>query len=514
MDPQALELATKTLAAAIDSLMVMGSPFLPIVQVQRAGAIELRRVVADRVEEAAAAAKQMAAEEVGADATAYAIDGYITYNGSRSDGIIVEAWNFQTNRGARVGLRYELKGIRKKPSLIGSPLHLGREGWFDPEEGEPAEAPTFPEVAGTPVPVPVPIPVADPAPVAPAVALPVMDLPVVDDGYGPPPAPESIAPADIAPPPPLAQAAEPPALPRVFSAPPTEFGPPPTTEPEPMPMPAPARELPSWPAPTLTPPEPVGPTTVTPEPPAQPDFGPPPTTAPVLGFPPPGSPVPQANFVPAADPEPVAPEPEPVAPPAPEPVAPPEPVAAPVRAPIADSAPPTAAHPVEVPAKPAALPSYPTVPLQRNETPLGNRAMFAGIMELATKSRSFPAFAIVQKDGAWEQVTMTDASLERAAASVREYARSRTDAEFIAFAVDGFVTVDGAPVTAVIVEVWEYATRVSFSVAQRYLLTGTPPSPRLSGRPLMRTQEGWVDVPSQMTLGGQVQFGYRDPDPV
>jgi hypothetical protein len=153
------------------------------------------------------------------------------------------------------------------------------------------------------------------------------------------------------------------------------------------------------------------------------------------------------------------------------------------------------------------------VPIQRSETPLGNRAMFAGIMELATKGRSFPAFAIVQKDGAWEQVTMTDASLEDAAASVRAYARTRTDAEFIAFAVDGAVPVGDTQADAVIVEVWEYATRVSFSVAQRYIPTGDPPSPKLSGRPLMRTQTGWIDVPSAMTLGGQVQFGYRDPEP-
>lgn len=493
MDPKALELATKTLAAAIDSLMVMGSPFLPIVQVQRGGTVELRRVVAERVEEGAAAAKQMAADEVDADATAYAVDGYITYNGTRSDGIIVEAWNFRANRGARVGLRYELKGMRKKPSLIGSPLHLGRRGWFDPEDGEPAEVPTFPDVTGTQAPVLAPLPVA----------LPVMDLPAADEGYGPPPAAASLAPADIAPPPPSSRVVEPPALPKVFSAPPAEFGPPPTVAapdfgPPPTVEPAPARDLPSWPAPTLT--------SAVEEAPAAPDFGPPPTTSPVLSYPPPGSPVAPAAYVPPAafDPEPVAPEP----------VAAPEPAAPPARTPMAESAPPTAAHPVEVPSKPAPLPTYTPVPLQRNETPLGNRAMFAGIMELATKSRSFPAFAIVQKDGVLEQVTMTDASLEKAAASVREYARSRTDAEFIAFAVDGFVTVDGKQVTAVIVEVWEYATRVSFSVAQRYLLTGTPPSPRLSGRPLMRTQEGWVDVPSAMTLGGQVQFGYRDPDPV
>ena len=181
----------------------------------------------------------------------------------------------------------------------------------------------------------------------------------------------------------------------------------------------------------------------------------------------------------------------------PEPVLPPEPVRAP------EPAPPAVDE----------IPQYAAVPIQRNETPLGNRAMFAGIMELATKGRSFPAFAIVQKGGEWEQVTMTDLNLSDAAASVRAYARSRTDAEFIAFAIDGFVEVDGSDVTAVIVEVWEYATRVSFSVAQRYIPTGNPPSPRLSGRPLMRTKSGWVDVPSSMMLGGQVQFGYRDPDP-
>lgn len=365
MDSQALDLANKTLAAAIDSLMTMGSPFLPIVFVEKNGQRELRRVAAGRAEDAAGAARQMAATEPDADATAFAVDGIISLDGARYDALVVEAWNFSTSRGARIGLRYELKGLlRKKPSLIGSPLHRGREGWFDPEGVESESVEPAPSVA----------PMAEPAPAT----------------SGPAPLEEAEQPA--------------------------------------------------------------------------------PHTPVMAGW----------------------------------------------ASPVADTAPPTAAHPVDVasaPQAPAAS-TYLPVPIQRSETPLGNRAMFTGIMELATKGRSFPAFAIVQKEGAWEQVTMTDAGLMDAAASVRAYARTRTDAEFIAFAIDGFVPVGDAEVEAVIVEVWEYATRVSFSVAQRYIPTGTPPSPRLSGRPLMRTQAGWVDVPSSMMLGGQVQFGYRDPDPV
>lgn len=387
VDPQALDLANRTLAAAMDALTAQGAPIIPIVFVEKHGVRESRRVVAGKRDDATAIAKQLASEEAGADATAYAVDGTITYNGARSKGIIVEAWNFRLGRGARIGLRYELVGaLRKRPSLLGSPLHLGREGWFDPEAEEQAEEPV-------------------------------------------------VAPAEV-------------------------------------PVQAPVQ------APVQPPKQP------------EPDFGPPPTTPPVLGFDPPASAQPQA--------------------PAPA-VAPPPPSAAPTLPALAPAEPPLPAPALERAPAPA-IPHYVPVPIQRNETPLGNRAMFAGIMELATKGRSFPAFAIVQKGGAWEQVTMTDASLADAAASVRAYASSRTDAEFIAFAVDGTVPVDGAPAFAVIVEVWEYATRVSFSVAQRYVPTGDPPSPRLSGRPLMRTQSGWVDVPSSMMLGGQVQFGYRDPE--
>jgi hypothetical protein len=307
VDPQALELATQTLTAAIDSLMAKGAPFQPLVFVQKDGQRIPRRVTAAKGEEPAAAAKRIAASEEGADVTAYAASGTILYQGAPSTGIVVEAWNFVTGSGARVGLRYELKGsIRKKPSLIGSPLHRGPEGWYDPEDAEPS-----PTAAGHPEPV---------------------------------------------------------------------------------------DEL-----------------------------------------------------------------------------------------------------------------RYTAEPIQRSETPLGNRAMFAGIMELATLGGSFPAFAIVQKDGAWEQVTMGDASLAEAAASVRAYARTRTDADFIAIVVDGSVSVDGASGQAVVVKVWEYATGVSFSVAQRYVRAGEPPMPRVSGRPLLRTRAGWVDVPSSMVMSGQVLFGYSDP---
>ncbi|MBN9241003.1 MAG: hypothetical protein BGO97_14920 [Micrococcales bacterium 70-64] len=486
MDPQALDLATKTLAAAIDALMASGTPFAPLLNVQRGGATELRKVPVGKGQDASTVARALAAGEPGADATAFAVSGIISYGGTSMDGIVVEAWNFHTNRGARVGLRYELKGaLRKKASLIGSPLHLGRRGWFDPEEGEPAETPTFPEptslapavVASAPLPAPAApaTPAAPPAPVA------------EPEGFGPPPEASQLAPADEAPPPPASAAASsgvPPELPRVFSSP-ADFPPPVLTAPEQLAEPLP-------------------------------DFGPPPTTAPVPGWPPPGSAEPP-RFVVPVEPLPVAaPEPAPVPVPAPEPVAPPapQPVAESWPAPVIPAEPVAEApRPVQpsIPV-PEVVPEYTPVPIQRNETPLGNRAMFAGVMELATRSRSFPAFAIVERDGAWEQVTMTDPSLDQAAASVRAYARSRTDADFIAFAVDGFVPVGDTTVPAVIVEVWEYATRKSFSVAQRYVPTGDPPSPRLSGRPLMRTQAGWIDVPSAMSLGGQVQFGYRDPD--
>lgn|GEM_PF-6696180 len=448
MDPLALDLANKTLASALDSLMTSGSPFVPIVLVEKGGQHDLRRVVARKVEDAAEMAKEMAAAEPDADATAFAVDGVIPYNGARFDAIIVEAWNFRASRGARVGLRYELKGVlRKKPSLIGSPLHLGREGWYDPEDGEPE-------------------PVIVQAPLPPTLA----PVPDVVQGFGPQPTAASIAPSHEAPPSPSSAAApELPALPRAF-VPPKE---------------------------------------------SEPDFGPPPTSPAVQGFPPPNAALPTwpAPMMSAETPVPVEP-PTPTVAAAPVGLPPWSAPGTPAVLPLLDTAPPSAAHPVDVPSASSdpVAPTYVPVPLQRNETPLGNRAMFAGIMELATKGRSFPAFAIVQKDGAWEQVTMTDASLEDAAASVRAYARTRTDAEFIAFAIDGSVPVDDIPTDAVIVEVWEYATRVSFSVAQRYIPTGNPPSPRLSGRPLMRTQTGWVDVPSAMTLGGQVQFGYRDPD--
>ena len=269
VDSQAHELANKTLAEAIDSLMTMGSPFLPIVLVEKNGQRQLQRIVSDRIEEAAAAAREMAASQTDADGSSFAVDGFITYNGTRSDAIVVEAWNFHTNAGVRIGLRYELTGVmrKKKPSLIGSPLELGSDGWFDPEERE-AESPAAPEAPVYEAPV-YEAPVYDApvfeepvieepiyeAPVYEVFEAPVYDVPVVEEpvaqapSFGPPPEPSTLAPADIAPPPPLSAFAapqlppeperdaqfasernngitlDPPALPKAFATPAT-FAPP------------------------------------------------------------------------------------------------------------------------------------------------------------------------------------------------------------------------------------------------------------------------------------------------
>jgi hypothetical protein len=391
VDPQAVELANTTLAAALDTLLTGGAPFAPIMIVDRDGQRDQRRITTKRGEDAAAHARRVASSETDAQGAAFAVVGTIPFGGRRFDGILVEAWNFRTSRGARIGLRYEMKGaLRKKASLIGGPLILGQDGWFDPDDAKPDLPPS----------VESPVLLPDLPPEVPAAAPPL--LPPAAD-VGPPPLPTSLTPPDIVGPAPAA--------------------------------PAPAVD-----------------------------------TSPDSEAPAPSSP-----------------------PPAPEPVPP--------LSPAAESRVATASPSPYVP-----------VPIQRTETPLGNRAIFTGVMELATKGRSFPAFAIVQKNGAWEQVTMTDANIADTVASVRAYARTRTDAEFIAFVIDGYVFADGAEVTAVIVEVWDYATQVSLSVAQRYIRTGNPPSPRITGRPLMRTASGWVGVPSSMVLGGQVQFGYRDPD--
>ena len=138
VDPQALELANTTLAAALDTLLPGGAPLVPIMIVDRDGQRDQRRITTKRGEDAAAYARRIASSETDAQGAAFAVAGTIPFGDRRFDGILVEAWNFRTNRGARIGLRYEMKGaLRKKASLIGGPLVLGHDGWYDPEEAKP-----------------------------------------------------------------------------------------------------------------------------------------------------------------------------------------------------------------------------------------------------------------------------------------------------------------------------------------------------------------------------------------
>jgi len=139
--------------------------------------------------------------------------------------------------------------------------------------------------------------------------------------------------------------------------------------------------------------------------------------------------------------------------------------------------------------------------------PLGTHMLLLALNELMMHGSPVTPFALVQKDGARERVTMTDDRLEDAVASVHAYALSRTDADFVAYVVDGYVPLDGKRTDAIVIDVWHYASKLSFRVAQPYAFVPGRKEPGILGRAVTQLNDGaWVPS-GRMELDGEVMFG-------
>ena len=139
--------------------------------------------------------------------------------------------------------------------------------------------------------------------------------------------------------------------------------------------------------------------------------------------------------------------------------------------------------------------------------PLGTHVLLLALNDLMMYGSPVTPFALVQKAGARERVTMTDERPEDAVASVHAYALSRTDADFVGCAMDGYIRLDGKRTDAIIIDVWHYASKLSFRVAQPYGFVPGRKEPGILGRAVTQLDDGaWV--PSErMELDGEVMFG-------
>ena len=111
----------------VDSVRASGGPLIPFIVVEQDGKRELRRFVAERLEEG----QQRAREAVAAlppSATAYALayDGYITVQGTKFDAILVEASERSRPAGVRMAQRYTPKRFLRSFQTVGNPALLGK----------------------------------------------------------------------------------------------------------------------------------------------------------------------------------------------------------------------------------------------------------------------------------------------------------------------------------------------------------------------------------------------------
>jgi len=135
LTPSHLSLARDTMSQGIESLMTSGSPFSAIAMVEKDNARRLVRFIHERAEGSAEAARRFCTTQDDADSVAFAIDAFITYQGARSDAIVVECWDHRTETVSRQALRYATTGMfRKKPFLVGTPLELTPEGWVPADD--------------------------------------------------------------------------------------------------------------------------------------------------------------------------------------------------------------------------------------------------------------------------------------------------------------------------------------------------------------------------------------------
>jgi hypothetical protein len=120
------DLAFLALDHGVDSVRASGGPLTPFVAFEKDGKRELHRFAAELLEDA----QQRAREFIHAfppSVTAYALayDGYLTFQGTKFDAILVEASERGRPAGVRMAQRYIPKEQSRDFETVGNPALLG-----------------------------------------------------------------------------------------------------------------------------------------------------------------------------------------------------------------------------------------------------------------------------------------------------------------------------------------------------------------------------------------------------
>lgn len=119
------DLAFVALDHAAESIR-SGGPLIPFVVTESGGERSIERCVADTLEASLDQARQTAHSRLPAcDRLAIAFDGFITFEGARTDAVYVHAFERGQSQGPQLALRYKRAGLLRKNKPVGNPIMLG-----------------------------------------------------------------------------------------------------------------------------------------------------------------------------------------------------------------------------------------------------------------------------------------------------------------------------------------------------------------------------------------------------
>ncbi|WP_339609492.1 hypothetical protein [uncultured Roseivirga sp.] len=121
-----MELAFKGLDHGIYSIKDRDGPLIPFIMIQTKGEIEMKRFMAETLEDSLLQArKHIANLSKELDCVVLAYDGMLTIEGTKYDAIMVDAFDNTDNKGYCFAQRYKPKKFLSKFKEIGNAAFVG-----------------------------------------------------------------------------------------------------------------------------------------------------------------------------------------------------------------------------------------------------------------------------------------------------------------------------------------------------------------------------------------------------
>lgn len=127
-DKKLVDLMFVGLDHGIESIKVSGKgPLIPFVMLETTGQRNLKRYVAEKLEDGLNEALKDVQNDKDCDFAILVYDGYLTIDGQKYDAVIVKGFDRKDKIGYQIGQRYEPSKFLKSFKLIGNAAYIGTE---------------------------------------------------------------------------------------------------------------------------------------------------------------------------------------------------------------------------------------------------------------------------------------------------------------------------------------------------------------------------------------------------